>query len=267
MDQATGWRETAVVTGASSGIGLALSRLFARDGSDLVLVARGRDRLETLARELRDSHGVKATVLAEDLADRASPERIVRTLEDGGIEIDALVNNAGFGTYGPFVDSDPGVTMDLVEVNVAALVHLTRLLCPGMVARRRGRILNVASTAAFQPGPLMATYYASKAFVLSFSEALANELTGSGVTVTALCPGPTHSEFQRRAGMEASRLVSGMVPMMDSASVARAGYRGMRRGKTLVIPGVANRLGAFSIRVAPRRLVTALMRRIQERSD
>ncbi|MGE5236018.1 MAG: SDR family NAD(P)-dependent oxidoreductase [Acidobacteriota bacterium] len=260
-------RETALITGASSGIGRELARLFARDGSSLVLLARSRPRLDTLADELRSSRGIAVTVLAEDLADGGSPERIARSLRDGGLAVDVLVNNAGFGSYGPFLDGDPRATLELLQVNIAALVHLTRLICPDMVVRRAGRVLNLASTAAFQPGPLMAVYYASKAFVLSFSEALANELAGSGVTVTALCPGPTRSEFQQRAGMAGSRLVSGLLPMMDSAAVARAGYRGMRRGRTLVIPGMVNRLGAFAVRLAPRRLVTALARRLQERTD
>jgi short-subunit dehydrogenase len=257
--------ETALITGASSGIGLELARLFARDGADLVLVARRRELLEDLAAELRREHGISTTVLDEDLAQEPAPARIARTLGDRGITVDTLVNNAGFGTYGPFLDSDLGATLELVQVNVASLVALTRLITPAMVERRSGRILNVASTAAFQPGPLMAVYYASKAFVLSFSEALANELHGSGVTVTALCPGPTRSEFQRRAAMEDSRLVSGLVPMMESAAVALAGYRAMRKGRTLVVPGVANRLGVFSVRLAPRRLLTAVVRRVQER--
>jgi len=265
MSSANARRPTALVTGASSGIGLELARLLAADGHDLVVVARSREALDRLAAELHAVHGTVVTVVSADLADPAAPEAVRAAVDGAGLAVDVLVNNAGFGTYGRFTDIPLEAQLGLLQVNVAALVHLTRLFVPAMVARGRGRVLHVASTAAFQPGPLMAVYYASKAFVLSFSEALANELAGSGVTVTALCPGPTRSGFQARASMESARLVSGTMPMMDSATVARIGYRGMRRGARVVVPGLVNRILVQSVRFAPRRLTTAIARAMQER--
>ncbi|HZC76160.1 MAG TPA: SDR family oxidoreductase, partial [Ktedonobacterales bacterium] len=196
--------ETALVTGASSGIGEELARLFARDGYDLVLVARGKTQLEALAAELRQRHGVSLTVLATDLAQPAAAQAIYDELTRAGITVDVLVNNAGYATYGSFTEIPAETELAMLQVNMAALTHLCKLFLPPMVRRGSGRVLNVASTAAFQPGPLMAAYYASKAYVLSLSEALANELRGTGVTVTALCPGPTRSGFQSRAKMEDS---------------------------------------------------------------
>jgi short-subunit dehydrogenase len=256
-------RGTALVTGASSGIGLELATLLARDRFDLVFVARSRDRLEAIARGLTEEFGVSITILARDLARPESPAEVARELAELGLAIDVLVNDAGFGVYGPFAQTPLEKELAMIQVNVTALTHLTKLLLPPMLDRRRGRILNVASTAAFQPGPLMAVYYASKAYVLSFTEALANEVDGSGVTVTALCPGPTITEFQREAGVAQTRLFRSML-VMNAAEVARAGYEGMLRGKRIVIPGAANRFLVEALRVSPRRLVTAVARRIQE---
>jgi short-subunit dehydrogenase len=253
---------TALVTGASSGIGLELVKLFARDGYHVVMVARGAEKLREIGRELEMRTGAVATVIGTDLADPAAPPEILKRLEGEGIEVDVLVNNAGYGTYGPFAGTDAVRELGMIQVNVTALTHLSKLFLPGMLHRKRGALLNVASTAAFQPGPLMAVYYATKAYVLSFSEALANELEGTGVTVTALCPGPTRTGFQAGAKMERSRLVRGPW-VMDAARVARAGYDGMRRGKTLVIPGLANRLLAQSVRFTPRKLVTRIVRGMQ----
>jgi hypothetical protein len=204
-------------------------------------------------------------VIVVDLGEPGAPEAIVRQIEGAGRDVAVLVNNAGIGSHGRFAEADLAHELAIVRVNVTALVHLTGLVLPGMVRRRAGKILHVASTAGFQPGPLMATYYASKAFVLSFSEALDAELAGSCVTVTCLCPGPTRTEFQRRAGMGGIPIASGFPPMMDAAAVARAGYRAMRRGTRLVIPGPLNRLGASSVRLAPRRLTAVVVRRMNER--
>jgi short-subunit dehydrogenase len=256
-------RGTALVTGASSGIGLELTTLLAHDRHDLVLVARRRDRLEAIARGLTEEFGVTVTILAHDLARPEAPARLARELEERGLAVHILINNAGFGVYGPFARTPLEKELEMIQVNVTALTHLTKLLLPGMLERRGGRILNVASTAAFQPGPLMAVYYASKAYVLSFTEALANELDGSGVTVTALCPGPTITEFQKEAGVAQTRLFRSML-VMNAPEVARAGYEGMLRGKRIVIPGAANRVLVEALRVSPRRLVTAVARRIQE---
>ena len=254
---------TALVTGASSGIGLELATLLAKDRHDLVLVARGRERLDSVARGLTTEFGVAATVLPTDLTDPAAPLDIVLALAEQKLLIDILVNNAGFGVYGFFANTPLEKELAMIQVNITALTHLTKLLLPRMLERRRGRILNVASTAAFQPGPLMAVYYATKAYVLSFSEALANETAGTGVTVTALCPGPTITEFQKRAGLEMTRLFKSPL-VMDAPTVARAGYEGMMRGKRVVVPGATNRTLVQALRVTPRRLAAAVARRIQE---
>ncbi len=254
---------TALVTGASSGIGLELASAAARDGHNLVLVARHRERLESIGRGLAEEHGVKVSVFAKDLADPSAPAAIARELSERGIAVDVLVNDAGFGVYGFFAETPIDRELEMIQVNAAALTHLTKLLLAGMLERRRGWILNVASTAAFQPGPIMAVYYATKAYVLSFSEALANECAGTGVTVTTLCPGPTHTEFERRAGFKSAPLFRS--PLVKSAAdVARAGWEGMKRGKRLVIPGIANRVLVQAERVTPRRLVTAIARKLQE---
>jgi short-subunit dehydrogenase len=242
---------------------LELATLLARDRHDLIFVARSRDRLEAVARGLKEEYGVSVTILPHDLSRPEAPAAIAREVEERGLRVGILVNNAGFGVYGPFVETPIEKELAMLQVNVTALTHLTKLFLPAMRANRRGRILNVASTAAFQPGPLMAVYYATKAYVLSFTEALANELDGSGVTATALCPGPTITEFQKEAGVEGSRLFRSRL-VMNAADVARAGYAGMQRGKRLVIPGAGNFALVEALRFTPRRLVTAIARRIQE---
>jgi short-subunit dehydrogenase len=249
--------QTVLITGASSGIGLELAKRFAQDGCELILVARESTRLRQAAESLR------ARVIASDLADPQSPHAIYRELAT--TPIDYLVNNAGFGLGGPFATNDRQIQLDMIQVNVASLVDLTRLFLPSMLARKSGRIMNVASTAAFQPGPLMAVYYATKAFVLSFTEAIAEEITGSGVTVTALCPGPTASDFQRRAAIEHINLMKkSPLGMMSSAEVAEIGYRGMQKGKVIVIPGFMNRLGVQSLRLGPRAIVRKAAKKLQE---
>ncbi len=258
---------TAVVTGASAGIGREIARVLAAQAHDLVLVARSRERLELLASELTADHGVSARVLAADLSRPGAPEAVLRAVEDEeGRPVDVLVNDAGVGTYGPFTETPLDETLAVIRLNVTALTALTRLFLAGMLERGRGRILNVASTAAFQPGPRMAVYYATKAYVLHFSEAIAEELRESGVTVTCLCPGPTKTEFHERAEMEQSGLLR-VGRLMDAASVARAGVDGMLRGKRLVLPGVANKVAAFATRLAPRRGLTRLVDAIQAPRD
>ena len=245
--------ETVLLTGASSGIGQEMATLFARNGAHLVLVARREERLADLARRLEDRWSASSTILPFDLARPEAPGDLSRSVSDRGLHVDVLVNNAGFGLHGRVAELDLQSQMDMVAVNVAALTELTRLFLPDMLERGRGGILNVASTAAFQPGPSMTIYYATKAYVLSFSEGLAEELAGTGVDVTCLAPGPTETEFQAEAGMERSLLLK--TGTMDAGRVAEIGYRGFRRGRTLVIPGVLNRLGALSVRFAPRSLV------------
>ena len=254
--------ETVVITGASSGIGMELARLFARDGSRLVLAARSVTALEKLAVELRSLYGIECLSFGVDLAEITGPRDLVRFCSTRGIEVDVLVNNAGFGAWGPFVSLDPDRQLAMIEVNVAALTHLTRLLLPGMLQRGRGRILNVASTAAFQPGPLMSVYYASKAFVLSFSEALAEEVRGTGVTVTTLCPGPTATGFGMAAGFPGVRFF-GLFDSGPVKPVALAGYRAMRRGKRVVIPGFLNQVGALLTRFVPRPLIARIVKSLQ----
>jgi short-subunit dehydrogenase len=255
-------RRTVLVTGASSGIGDGLARRFAAGGFDLVLVARREDRLRALGDELVRSHGVMAEVIATDLAEPGAARRVVARVSEAGRGIDALVNNAGFGARGSFAEIPERTDLDLVRVNVEALMHLTKLLLPGMLARRRGWVLNVASTAAFVPGPFMATYFASKAFVLSFSEALATEVEGSGVVVSALCPGPVETEFPDVAGTRATPLFRGGRNVLDADAVARAGYDGLMAGRRVVVPGLTNKALVAGSRFAPRRLLAALARRL-----
>ena len=255
----------ALITGASSGIGADLARELAAGGFDVALVARGVDRLRALADELQAAHKITAHVIAGDLSRPDAPQKLVAELDARGLEVEVLINNAGYALYGPFADLDVADELAMIQVNVVALTHLTKLLLPRMLKRGSGRVLNVASTAAFQPGPLMAVYYATKAYVLSFSEALANETKGSGVTVTALCPGPTKTGFQDRANMQDSKLVRGK-DIMSSAEVARAGYRGLMKGKSVVIPGASNKMMAQAVRFLPRSTVTKLVRSAQERA-
>jgi short-subunit dehydrogenase len=253
---------TALITGASVGIGHELARQVARGGYNLVLVARNADKLKAVADEMR-TLGVQADYVISDLAQPSAPLGLFADLRNRGVTIDVLVNNAGFGALGPFDELDPQRQLDMIQVNVTAVVELTHLFLQGMIARNAGGILNVASTAAFQPGPHMAIYYASKAFVLSFSEAIAEELKRTNITVSALCPGPTESEFRSRAKMDDSPVFrSKFIPTMSAADVARAGYQAFRKGKRIVIPGIVNKLAVQSNRIAPRRAVTKVAGKI-----
>jgi uncharacterized protein len=252
--------QTALITGASSGIGLDLARLFAADGYDLLLVARNADRLGEVAAELSSKHAIHATAVPIDLSDPAAPEELFHVIDEQRIGVDVLVNNAGFGTHGPFAAADVDAQVRMIQLNVASLTHLTRLFLPQMLARKRGRVLNVASTAGFQPGPLMAVYYATKAYVISFSEAIAAELDGSGVTVTCLCPGPTATDFHHRAKIEETPLFRANTMM--STDVARIGYRAMNKGKRLVVAGLKNKLLAALVPFGPRRVVTAVTKKL-----
>lgn len=246
----------ALITGASSGLGAEYARLFAADKHDLVLVARRRDRLEALAKELEAAQGIRAHVIAADLADPAGVTSVIDEVNRLGLEIAYLVNNAGFGGSGAFAESDRARQLEMVQVNVTALVTLTRAFLPGMIARKRGRVLNVGSTAGFVPGPFMAVYYASKAFVNAFTEALWYELRGTGVTATVSCPGATATEFAAVAGNERSLLFRmGAAP---AATVARQGYRAMMRGRPLIVHGLKNKLIIQSLRVSPRVAIRAV---------
>ena len=256
--------KTVLITGASSGIGYELARLFARNKYNLVLVARNLSRLNQMAQEFSRDFGISSKVISKDLSEPSASSEIFKELESASIHLDILVNNAGFGIYGLFWETDLKAERDLIEVNVASVTQLTRLFLPEMIRKKSGKILNVASTAAFQPGPLMATYFASKAYVLFFSEALANELKGTGITVTALCPGPTQTDFQRRSKTENIR--EGSLGLMKADQVAKAGYEGLMKGTVVVIPGFLNKFTAFIIRFLPRNFVTKLVRWVEEGS-
>lgn len=252
---------TTLITGASGGLGAAFARLLATEKHNLVLVARSKDALEALAAELRITQGITVTVLTEDLSDPLSVGRIVAALKD--MPIDMLVNNAGVGKLARFAAMSERDIADMLHLNIETLTLLTRALLPGMIARKHGRILNVASTASFQPGPLMAVYYASKAYVLHWSLALSNELRGTGVAITCLCPGPTKTGFQKTAGMLDSPLFK-KLHTMDAETVVRIGYDALQRGKPMVVPGAINNIGAFCTRLIPKTLAGRIARKAQE---
>ena len=251
MTESTGSGRGALITGASAGIGSALARRMAADGWNLALTARNEAALDLLAGELRDRHGIQTLTTPHDLADPAGPAQVADALAEAGFQVDFLVNNAGFGTWGRFSEQTLPSQLDMLRVNVLALTELTHRFLDAMLSRNWGRVLNVASTAAFQPGPGMAVYYASKAYALHFSEALREELSGTGVRVTTLCPGPTVTEFQERAGMTESRVGANPL-MMEAGPVAEAGYRGALAGQAVVVPGIANRVGSWLPRFVPR---------------
>jgi short-subunit dehydrogenase len=254
---------TALITGASVGIGRELSLICAAQHMDLVLISRDCAALNLVAKQCQTLGASKCLVIANDLTKREAATTIVEELDKQGTAIDILINNAGFGSNGPFMESDLGIELSMIDLNVRVLVELTRLIGSKMAAQRSGRIMNVASTAAFQPGPLMATYYATKAFVLSFSEALAEELSGYGISVTTLCPGPTRTEFAKRAGIENSRMFhEKFAQSMDSVAVAAAGFEGMMRGKRLVIPGLMNRISSLAVRLVPIGITTKITKRL-----
>ena len=248
---------TALITGASSGIGLEIARILAKD-HDVVLAARSEPALRELATEL----GGKARFVVSDLSDPAGAAKLAAEVPDVGV----LVNNAGFGDFGEFATASPERIDQMIELNVGSLTRLSRVYLPAMLQRGSGRIMNVASTAAFQPGPLMAVYYATKAYVLAFSEALAEETRGSGVTVTALCPGPTASGFQAVAAMENSKLVKGKT-MPTSASVAEFGVKAMQRGDVVAVPGLQNKVLAASVRFSPRPVIRRVVHKLQEAKE
>jgi short-subunit dehydrogenase len=252
-------KERALITGGSVGIGAALAEVFAAHGHDLVLVSRNREKLEARGSDIRNKFGVDVVCIAEDLADPQGARRLHKAVADRGLEVDYLVNNAGVGLYGKFATTDLDAELKMIQLNTTSVVELTKRCLPAMIARRRGRILNVASTAAFVPGPWMSIYYATKAFLLSFSQAIDYELKPHGITVTTLCPGPTESEFKVRAGSQRSRLFETFV--MDAPTVARVGYEAMMQGKAVAIPGLRNKVIAAAVRVIPRPLIAELSHR------
>lgn len=258
---------TALVTGASSGLGLEMARQLAAHGANLILVARSAGKLQELAQELTSRYNIQVHVLPADLNAPGAGQKLHDAVIAQGLQVDILVNNAGLGFFGEFWEQSPADLQRMINVNISALTELTRCFLPGMQERGRGRILNVASTAAFQPGPLMSVYYATKAYVLSFSEALNEELRGQGVSVTALCPGPVRTGFQDVSSLGESRLLTGVMrlSMLSAGEVARQGVQATLRGQSVVIPGPLNQFMAFSIRAVPRALAPRLLAALQAR--
>ncbi|MGD0337440.1 MAG: SDR family oxidoreductase [Bacteroidota bacterium] len=256
-------RNVVLVTGASTGIGYELCKLFAHDRYDLVIVARDGKRLSQVASELCQEYGIGVYSIPCDLSVSSAAVTLYKKLKQKELTVDILVNNAGFGLSGSFSKTSLKDELAMIQVNITSLTHLTKLVLPGMIARKSGKILNVASTAAFQPGPLMAVYYATKAYVLLFSEALAREIQGTGITVSVLCPGPTRTQFQQRARIGQSRIIDTKL-IMDATTVATAGYRGLMKGKTIIIPGLSNKISSQAHRLLPRKLVSKIVYTIQK---
>ena len=253
----------ALITGASTGIGREMADLAARDGYDVVLVARSDKVLQAVAADIRQKWNKQVLVLAKDLTQVNAAREIFNAVTEARADVQILVNNAGFGLVGRLWQLEEQQLLDMVQLNVTALTDMTRLFLPSLIQKKYGRIMNVSSTAAFQPGPLMAVYYATKAYVLSFSEAVHNEAQDFGVSVTCLCPGPTLTEFDKRAGVSNTKLfTSGRV--MSARKVAEIGWDGMKRGKPLVITGAKNRLLAFLTRFAPIQLTASMARKMQQ---
>jgi short-subunit dehydrogenase len=252
--------ETVLVTGASSGIGLELARCFAADGSRLILTARNTPALENLADELRQIHQIEVIVLTADLSLPETPRKLFSVLQGRGIPVDVLVNNAGFGAHGLFAELPLQRQLEIIQVNLTALTELTGRFLPGMIERKRGGVLNVASVAGFVPGPGMAIYYATKAFVLSFTEALAAELAHTGVTISAVCPGPTATNFGEVAQFDKERQAI-RVPGMTARAVAIQGHRAFRKGRVVAVTGIQNRLVVFLAWLMPRSWVRTIARK------
>jgi uncharacterized protein len=257
---------TALITGASNGIGLELAKVHASKGGDLVLVARNKSKLDELKSELESQYKVSVYTIGKDLSSINAAQEVYDETTKQKIKIDYLINNAGFGDFGMFTETDWNKELQMINLNITTLTQFTKLYLKDMVKRKNGKIMNVASTAAFQSGPTMAVYYATKAFVLSFSEAIDNEVSDKGVTVTTLCPGATESGFQAVAAMEESALVKGK-KLPTSKEVAEYGYASMMKGKTVAIHGIMNRIMANSVRFLPRAIVVKATRKVQDKAQ
>ena len=253
----------ALITGASSGIGLELSAQFAKHGYDLVLTARRETHLQELAGRLAQTHGIQAHVCLADLAQASGAEQITQFTTANNLHIDVLINNAGIGAHGAFTKVEPKTHLEIIQINIASLVQLTRCYLPAMLEKRRGGVMNIASTAAFVPGPLMAVYFATKAFVLSFSEALANECRGTGVSICCVCPGATITEFQARANISEAAILSSAAAMSAEA-VAVEAYQGFAAGKPVVITGLVNKVAVLASHLVPRAVAADIARHVQE---
>jgi len=258
-------KPTALITGASSGIGLDFAHLFAKDGYNVILVARSVDKLDHLTKELIEKYEIVCNPISCDLSKPGAALELYRKTQSLGVHIDFLINNAGFGAIGFFKDIDFQTQSNMIQVNITSLTELTHVYLKPMLEKNFGRILNVASTAAFQPGPLMTVYYATKAYVLSFSAALENELKDTGVNVTTLCPGPTLTGFQSVAKIDSNSKLFNSRIVADSASVAKAGYKGLFESQRIIIPGVVNKIGVCSVKFVPRHFATRVARWLQEK--
>jgi short-subunit dehydrogenase len=258
-------KKTALITGATQGIGYELAKQFAEHAYDLVIVSRNKEDLQRVSKELTREYGVQVWTIASDLSLQESPDKILSFLKSKKIGIEVLVNNAGFGLFGRFSETDLEKELNMIHLNVMSLTHLTKLLLPGMIKKKFGYILNVASTASFMPGPLSAVYFASKAYVLSFSEAIAQELQSTGVQVSALCPGPTKTGFGSRSGGDNTGLFASNALAQTAQDVAAIAYRDLMRGKRIIIPGWRNKVQIFLLRFAPRSLVTSIVRSFIEK--
>ncbi|MCB1059927.1 MAG: SDR family oxidoreductase [Calditrichaeota bacterium] len=256
--------KTALITGASSGIGLEMARLFARDKVNLALVARNEAALKSIAEELSNMYGIQADIIVSDLSQANAPFELFEEVQRRGLRVGYLINNAGFGIYEEFLKTELSRELEMIQLHVATTTALTKLFAEDMARSGGGRIMNVASTAAFQPGPWMSVYYATKAYMLSYSEAANEALRETGVTVTCLCPGPTPTNFQVRAKNRKKGLLRHV--KTSAEYVARAGYAAMHSGKPLIVPGVLNKFGVFAVRILPRRFVTRLSRLAAEKS-
>ena len=253
--------QTALITGASSGIGLELAKSFAQSGHNLILVARTESKLEDLRNQLMQQHSVHVELIVADLAQVDAAAKLVKEIDRRKLVVDILVNNAGFGELGQFNEISIERQLNMIQLNVVTVVHLAKLLLPEMLKRKRGGILNVASTAAFQPGPNMAIYYATKAFVLSFSEAIHEELLGTGVKVVCLAPGPTETGFGEDSGMNDTKIFSANA--MSAAKVAQVGAKAFESNRAIAIPGLKNRIGTLLARIAPRAVTRKIVKKLQ----
>ena len=256
-------KKTALITGASNGIGLELAKIFAKEGYDLILIARNKEKLDAVKSNLEAAYKQQIYIYAKDLSEKDAAYDIYNFTQDQHLAIDILVNNAGFGDFGKFLDSDLTKQTEMIQVNVTALVQICHLFTQQMAERKSGKILNIASIAAFQAGPLMAVYYATKAFVLSFSEALSVELKNSGITVTALCPGPTSTGFEQNANLESSGLFKNL-KITTAESVALFGYRMLIKNKLIAVPGATNKFIVWAAKLLPRRFMRNMAYRIQK---
>lgn len=256
-------KRTALITGGSGGIGLELAKIHAKSEDDLILTARSKDRLEQIKKDLESRHNIKVDIIIKDLSLPNATQELYDEVTASKTKVDFLINNAGFGYFGKFAETDWQKELNMINLNITSLVHLTKLFLKDMMLSGGGRIMNVASVAAFQPGPLMSVYYATKAFVLSFSEAIAEELNGTNITVTVLCPGPTETDFQKNAELENSNLFK-RLSAADPKFVAKYGYKAMMEGQRIAIPGIMNKITAQSSRFIPRALVTKAVKMIQQ---